>query len=166
MTKLDDLTLPKVDSTTLHTIYGRYLRRQSKLLNKIHWSKLMQDQAEDVDKLSCLIRVIQEQEAGLYFSLLRLPSIGGHLRCVEGALRDGNQSFAVQLSTEMWAQILVELQSEGRVEEAIRLKMGRNDPYETTQRAELYGSPLRFPWLCKVAVWAYLERDVSTSGSV
>ncbi len=79
MADLDDLTLPRVDSTTLHTLYGRYLRRQSKPFNKIPWSKLMPSQAANIDKLKSVLGAIQEKEPGLYFSLLRMPSVGGQL---------------------------------------------------------------------------------------
>jgi len=125
MTALADLTLPLAQSTTLHALYTRYLRRQSKLMQKLPWGKLLTTQSEVCETLLCLVDTTQTEEPGLYFSILRQPSVGGALRSIENALRDGNLEQASDWAAGLFCQLAVELWQAGKIREPLRVLVGR-----------------------------------------
>ena len=125
MTAPADLTLPLVQSTTLHGLYTRYLRRQSKLMQKLPWSKLMTNQPEASKTVLGLIQKAQAEEPGLYFSILRQPSVGGALRSIENALRDGDLEHASDWTAGLFSQLAVELWQAGKIRESMEVLVGR-----------------------------------------
>ena len=122
---LPDLTLPRVGSTTMRGLCSRYLKRQTKFSRMLTWETLIEAEHGMVQRLRAVFDQVLEREPGIFFSLLRLPSIGGLLRCVENALRQRDQRAASHYATEVFTQLALELWHLDQFEQEVRLPVGR-----------------------------------------
>ncbi|HIA03531.1 MAG TPA: hypothetical protein EYN06_05525 [Myxococcales bacterium] len=107
-----DLTIPNPDSTTTYDLLSKYLSTQFQLLTKLPGKLSLVSPGVDLTQMEAQVRALAADAPGSLFSVLRRPTVGGPLRCLNNQL-NGSEKRIRELVALLASHLYFELALDG-----------------------------------------------------